>query len=108
MRSSLTALLAVCLLLVPTSAFAQNSCAPAGTLSFPVTLAGSQFGGSGSATGFGTGFITLNPANNTATLQLSTNGLGPNITSAALLSNGSNVLSFFNGTNQSSLNGGFD
>jgi putative membrane protein len=101
MRVKSTVLLLLCFLLTA-AAYAQ--CPAQGSLSFPVTLSGSQFGGQGSATGFGTGFVTINPNNNTATVQLSTTGLGPNVTSAGLFNNGTSFLPFFDANNTNTSN----
>src|SRR5947208_15299818 len=68
-------------------------------------LDGSQSGAQGSGTAFGGGFVTLNPTNNTATLQLNTVGLGPNVTSASLFNNGTSVLPFFNSSNVTTQSG---
>ncbi|HEV7428630.1 MAG TPA: DUF4142 domain-containing protein [Thermoanaerobaculia bacterium] len=105
MRFFKPAVLLICLLFASTAAFAEGLCSPAGTLSFPITLNGSQFGGQGSGTAFGGGFVTLNPSNNTATLQLNTIGLGPNVTSASLFNNGTSVLPFFNSSNVTTQSG---
>jgi putative membrane protein len=105
MRFLKPVVLLLCFLSLSTAAFAEGLCAPAGTLSFPITLNGSQFGGQGSGTAFGGGFVTLNPGNNTATLQLNTIGLGPNLSSATLMNNGASVLPFFNSSNVTSQNG---
>ena len=101
-------LVSLSLLLLAAGAFAQNNCASAGALTFPVTLSGTQFRGPGSTNGFGTGFVALNPANNTATVQLNTVGLGPNITGASLMQNGNVVLPLTDVTAQSGQSGAFD
>ena len=99
----------ITLLFVP-AVFAQSVCAPTGGLTFTTSLAGSQFGGNGAPNGFGTGFITINPANNTATVTLNVNGIGSNITGAGLFQspNGgsfSNVFIPFTDVNNTFQNG---
>jgi putative membrane protein len=96
----------VVLLCLLCTAVAYAQCPPQGSLNFPITLSGSQFGGSGSGTSFGNGFVTVNPANSTATVQLNTIGLGPNITSAGLYNNGTSFLPFYSSsTNNTNQNG---
>jgi putative membrane protein len=74
----------LCLLSLPLSA--ASNCPAAGSLSFTTTLSGSQFGGLGSPNAFGNGTLTIDPATNQGTLQISTAGLG-SITGSGLFLN---------------------
>lgn len=85
---------AILCLMVSPALFAQ--CPQAGSLTFATTLSGSQFGGQGAASGFGNGFITINPMTNQANVNLNVGGIGSNITNAGLFSNGSLAIPFTN------------
>jgi putative membrane protein len=74
-------------LLLGTTANAAD-CPAAGSLTYNIALNGSQFGGQGSPVGSGSGYLTIDPLTNQATIHLDTAGL-TGITGAGIYSGSS-------------------
>ncbi|MGN6183664.1 MAG: hypothetical protein ACTHQM_08430 [Thermoanaerobaculia bacterium] len=81
MRLSKILFAAVLTLTFTMSIFAASS----NGLNFSSNLYGSQFGGTGSSSAYGSGSLSINPLTNRATVRLHTNGIGGSISGANLL-----------------------
>lgn len=84
-----------------------------GTLAYSSSLYGSQFGGTGSSTGSGTGCFRIDPSNNTASVSLDATGISGSNRTASLVRRNSNgtmttVLTLTNDQNTFDTDGTFD
>lgn len=85
MRKTLVLFSYLLLFFVPAASANHLSCPEAGSLTLGATLSGNQFGRTGtSPNGFGTAWLTVDPATGQATLQMNVAGIGPDITEVTL------------------------
>jgi putative membrane protein len=107
-------LLALSLSIVFSSALFAQDCADtsSGGLAYSSSLSGSQFGGSGSSTGSGTGCFTIDPSNNTGRVRFGTTGISGGGRTASLVRRNSNgtttkIMDFTNDENTFGQDGSF-
>lgn len=85
MRKALILFSSLLLFFIPAASANHLACPEAGSLTLGATLSGSQFGGTGgSPNGFGTAWLTIDPATGQATVQMNVAGIGPGITEVTL------------------------